>query len=105
MRVEIKTQKDVPHVSYSGDPRSNTEYAVVIQDAGREVKVASFLTPGTFLDGFLSETQAKKRAAETADRLKTFLAARGQLDIEAVVEEKRTPKRRPLEERSFARAG
>lgn len=107
MRVEIRTQKSVPHTASSGERRTNTAIHVVLVSRGQEVVVNTFSWPGSFLDGFLSETQAKVRARETAEKLKTFLAAQGSLDEEEIAPTRVKKNRQMIldEPRSFAQAG
>ena len=80
MRVEIRTQKGVPLKIPGGETRTNTEYGVYLVSKKGEVRVAMFSTPGSFVDGFLSETQAKVRAREIKDNLTQFLQLQGDLD-------------------------
>lgn len=112
MRVDIKTQKAVPFKSAMGETRTQTNYNVVLSGRGQETVIATFSTPGTFTEGFLSDTQAKVRARETAQRMKDFLSAQGELDGEEAAPEdvRRTGSRRAhasaySEPKSFARVG
>lgn len=106
MRVEVRSERNIPHQVPGGERRTNTEYQVVLIGKGAEVVTSRFVTPGSFLDGFLSDTQARVRAREVADGLKAFFSNQGQLDTaeEPVGDARPRRSRTPglVEQKSFA---
>lgn len=107
MRVELKTEKNVPYRSASGETKSGTEYRVLLISRRLEVVVDSFMSPGTFLTGYLSEHQAKVRAAERVESVRSFLIEAGEMEevpppnqpVRTVTQPRTAG--RPAEERSF----
>jgi len=92
MKVEIRAQKGVPQYRTSDEDAMGTQYQVVLLNGREEVIAHSFSTPGTFLDGFLSDTQARNRAKDCAQRLKEFF---GEVDVK--------PASKPMPNRSTYR--